>query len=177
MRDVAVAAGDRVPCANWPGARLYRYRGRLYAEADASCKAAVPDGEWAPGSVFHMGGLGALELVPGTGSGLSRERLPAAIQVTARASGEEFTPAGTRHRRPLRKWLQERGVLPWRRGQVPFLRSGPEIIAAGDLACGARFAAEPGEPSWVVVWRGRPQMTEEEVMNVKLDALDFHDPP
>ncbi len=173
MRDVAVAAGDRVPCTNWPGARLYRYRGRLYAEAEASCRATVPEGEWTPGTRFAMGELGVMELVPGTGVGLSRARLPAVIQVSARAAGEEFRPAGSPHRRPLRKLLQERGVLPWRRGQVPFLRAGGELIAAGDLAYGAGHAAAPGEPSWMVAWHGRPQFTENEAREVKLDALDF----
>ena len=173
MHDLAVAAGDRVPCANWPGARLYRYRGRLYAEADASCKATVPEGEWAPGSAFDLGGLGALELVPGTGMGLSQVRLPDAIRVTTRAAGELFQPAGSVHRRPLRKLLQEHGVLPWRRGQVPLLRSGGELVAIGNLAYSARYAALPGEPSWTVAWRGRPQLTESEATEVKLDALDI----
>ncbi len=172
MHDLDVAAPDRVPCSNWPGARLYRYRGRLYAEVDASCRATVPEGEWVPGTTYGLGVLGALELVAGTGVGLSRARLPAALQVTTRAEGEEFRPAGSQHRRPLRKWLQERGVLPWRRAQVPLLRSGREIVAVGDLAYGACYVAEPGEPSWTVAWHGRPPITETETTEVKLEAQD-----
>jgi tRNA(Ile)-lysidine synthase len=172
MHDLDVAAPDRVPCSNWPGARLYRYRGRLYAEVDASCRATVPAGDWAPGSAYGLGALGALELVAATGVGLSRSKLPAALHVTTRAEGEEFHPAGSQHRRPLRKWLQERGVLPWRRAQVPLIRSGREIVAIGDLAYGTRYVAEPGEPSWAVAWRGRPPITETETTEVKLEAQD-----
>ena len=172
MHDLAAAAEDRVPCANWPGVRTYRYRGRLYAEAEASCRATVPEGDWVQGSAFDLGPLGALELVPGTGVGLSRARLPGAIHVAARRDGEEFQPAGSRRHRTMRKLLQERGVLPWRRGQVPLLRAGSEILAVGDLAYGARWAAGPAEPSWTVAWRGRPQLTEHEATEVKLDAFD-----
>jgi tRNA(Ile)-lysidine synthase len=172
MHDLEVAAPDRVPCSNWPGARLYRYRGRLYAEVDASCRATVPEGEWVPGSAYGLGMLGTLELVAGTGVGLSRARLPAELRVATRAEGEEFHPAGSQHRRPLRKWLQERGALPWRRAQVPLLRSGREIVAVGDFAYGARYVAEPGEPSWTIAWRGRPPITETETTEVKLGAQD-----
>ncbi len=66
MRDMAIAAADRVPCTNWPGARLYRYRNRLYAEAEASCAARLEEGEWPQGSAFDLGELGTLELVPAT---------------------------------------------------------------------------------------------------------------
>ncbi len=172
MRDMAVAAADRVPCTNWPGARLYRYRNRLYAETEGSCASRLSVGEWLQGSMFDLGDLGTLELVPSTGRGLDRARLPASLEVTARATGERFVPAGTPHGRPLRKWLQERGVLPWRRAQVPILRAGGEIVAVGDIACAAGYAARPGEPSWTIAWHGRPEITATEVAEVKLDALD-----
>ena len=62
-------------------------------------------------------------------------------------------------------------MLPWRRAQVPLLRAGGRLVAIGDLAYAAGYAAEPGEPSWTVAWRGRPQLTESEATEVKLDAL------
>lgn len=172
MHDVAAAAPDRVPCTNWPGARLYRYRDRLYAEPEASCVARLGGGDWSPGRVLDLGELGELELVPATGAGLSRERCPVLLQVAMPGRGERLVPAGASHARPLRKWLQERGVLPWRRAQLPVVRCDGEIVAVGDLACAARYAARPGEPSWAVAWRGRPQLTESEALEVKLDAID-----
>jgi tRNA(Ile)-lysidine synthase len=172
MRDMSVAASDRVPCTNWPGARLYRYRNRLYAEPEASCAARLREGEWPQGSSFDLGELGTLEFVPAAGDGLDRARLPAVLEVTSRAQGEQFVPAGGTSGRPLRKWLQERGVLPWRRSQLPVVRSGREIVAVGDLACADRYAARPGQPSWAIAWRNRPQMTESEATEVKLEEFD-----
>ena len=171
MRDMVAAAADRVPCTNWPGVRLYRYRNRLYAEAEASCAARLKEGQWPQDSRFDLGALGTLELVPATGTGLDQARLPPALEVTTRAEGDEFVPVGATHGRPLRKWLQERGVLPWRRGQLPILRAGGQIVAVGDLACAAPYAARPGEPSLAVAWHGRPQFTETEAAEVKPDAI------
>jgi tRNA(Ile)-lysidine synthase len=75
-----------------------------------------------------------------------------------------FRPAGSRHRRDLRRWLQERGVLPWRRAALPVVMCGSELAAVADLVCDARFAAQPGEDAWQVVWHGRPPLTAQEVV-------------
>jgi tRNA(Ile)-lysidine synthetase-like protein len=85
--------------------------------------------------------------------------------VVGRAEGERFRPAGTAHRRPLRKWFQERGVLPWRRDGVPRVVANGEIVAIGDIAYGGTLAAAPGEPSWRIEWLGRPTLMESEATN------------
>ena len=165
LHDVTRSADDRVPCVNWPGARVYRYRGRLFGTAgDPEATGVPPGGAWQPGTVFDLGSLGRLELKAATGIGLSRARLPQELQVAWRAAGELFRPAGAGHRRPLRKWLQERGVLPWLRQRVPLVIAHGEIAAIGDLAYGHGFDAQPGEPSWVVAWQGRPALTEQEAL-------------
>jgi tRNA(Ile)-lysidine synthase len=165
LHDVSRSADDRVPCVNWPGARVYRYRGRLFSSAGGCDReGALPAGCWPAGRAFDLGASGTLELRPATGVGLSRSRLPQDLQVSSRTAGERFQPAGARHHRPLRKWLQERGVLPWLRHRVPLVVAGGEIVAIGDLAYGGGFDAEPGEPSWMVDWRGRPALTEEEAL-------------
>ena len=166
LRDVTRSADDRVPCVNWPGARVYRYRGRLFGTAGEHEAAGVPlGGTWHPGAVFDLGPLGSLELLAATGIGLSRARLPRELQVAWRTAGELFRPAGAMHRRPLRKWLQERGVLPWLRERVPLVIAQGEIAAIGDLAYGHGFDARPDEPSWTVAWQGRPALTEQEALD------------
>jgi tRNA(Ile)-lysidine synthase len=168
LQDVTRSADDRVPCVNWPGARVYRYRGRLHGTADAHETAGVPPGgTWHTGKVFDLGSFGSLELKAATGIGLSRARLPGELQVAWRSAGELFRPAGAGHRRPLRKWLQERGVLPWFRQRVPLVIAQGEIAAIGDLACADGFHAQPGEPSWVVAWHGRPPLTEQEALETR----------
>ncbi len=165
LQDVTRSAVDRVPCVNWPGARVYRYRGRLFGAADDDeARGVPPGGTWRLGTAFDLGSFGSLELKPATGIGLSRARLPQDLQVAWRAAGELFRPAGTGHRRPLRKWLQERGVLPWVRQRVPLVIAQGEIVAIGDLAYGHGLDAQPGEPSWVVAWQGRPALTEQEAL-------------
>lgn len=163
LGDTSKAAADRVPCVDWPGARVYRYRGRLFAVA-GQVAPSFRDGTWTIGTSFDLGSLGRLDLRPSTGLGLSRERLPSALRVVRRPQGARFRPSGGAHHRPLRKWLQERGVLPWQREALPLLEAGGEIVAIGDLAYGGALAAAPDEPSWVVDWTGRPVLTEAEAV-------------
>jgi tRNA(Ile)-lysidine synthase len=160
--DMLSAARERIPETHWPGASVHRYRDRLYAEPDVADAGAWLPGTWQPGETFDLGSAGRLELRPADGAGLARERLVLPLRVTRRAPGGTFRPAGSQHRRPLGKWLQERGVLPWRRELLPLLWSGDDLVAVGDLACGGPAAARDGEASWRIVWHGRPVLTEEE---------------
>ena len=162
--DMIEAADDRVPRVNWPGACVHRYRRHLYAIGQAEAAAAITGGDWLVGTAFDLGTLGRLELRPATGAGLRRDGLPPVLRVDSRTGGEVFRPAGSAHRRPLRKWLQERGVLPWRRDQLPLVRVGDQVVACGDIAYGASLAAGPGEPSWRIAWEGRPVLTEGEAL-------------
>ena len=160
--DVLAAADDRVPRVCWPGVVVHRYRERLYAAAASTGDRPWTPGAWRPGQAFDLGWLGKLELQLAQGDGLSRARLTGPLAVEPRPSGGSFRPAGSAHHRPLRKWLQERGVLPWLRSQLPIVTFGGEIVAIGDLACGGALAAAPGEDSWRIDWHGRPLLTEAE---------------
>jgi tRNA(Ile)-lysidine synthase len=162
QHDMLEAAGDRIPCVSWPGVRVYRYRNMIHAERPESHADELVPSEWTVGSQLDLGSLGRLELRYAVGRGLSQARLPADLHVRRRARGEMFRPAGSSVRRPLRKWLQERGVLPWWRDRLPLVVAGDEIVAIGDLGYGAAFCAAPGEPSWQIVWHGRPQLTVSE---------------
>jgi len=163
-RDVLAAAGDRVPRVCWPGVVVHRYRERLYAAAAPTQARPWSPGEWQPGQAFDLGWLGQLELRPAQSEGLSRARLTGPLAVEPRPSGGSFRPAGSAHHRPLRKWFQERGVLPWLRSQLPIVAFDGEIVAIGDLACGGALAAAPGEESWRITWHGRPPLTEAEMI-------------
>lgn len=161
--DMIRAAADRVPRVNWPGAEVHRYRGRLHAGVPLAAPAA-PRGSWRRGGVLDLGAIGRMELVAATGTGLSRVRLPETLHVRTRDPGGTFRPAGSTRRRPLRKWMQERGILPWMRPFVPLVFAGDEVVAIGDLAYGAACAASPGEASWRIVWHDRPILTEAEAV-------------
>jgi tRNA(Ile)-lysidine synthase len=163
LHDVGAAAADRVPCVNWPGARVHRYRGRLFADA-CDTPPDVREGVWPADRPYDLGASSRLELRASQGIGLSRARLPGELSVALRTEGESFRPAGASHRRPMRKWLQERGVLPWQRGRLPLVMAGGEVVAIGDLAYGGGLEAAPGEPSWMIAWIGRPVITESEAI-------------
>ena len=163
LHDVSAAAADRVPCVNWPGARVHRYRGRLFADA-GDTPPDVREGVWPADRPYDLGASSRLELRASQGIGLSRARLPGELSVALRTEGETFRPAGASHRRPMRKWLQERGVLPWQRGRLPLVMAGGEVVAIGDLAYGGGLVAAPGEPSWMIAWIGRPVITESEAI-------------
>lgn len=158
------AAGDRVPRVRWPGVVVHRYRERLYAVAAPTEPRPWSPGTWQPGQAFDLGWLGRLELRPARGEGLSRARLAGPLMVQPRPSGGSFRPAGSVHHRLLRKWFQERGVLPWLRSQLPIIAFDGEIVAIGDLACGGQLAAAPDEDSWRIAWPGRPPLTEAEMI-------------
>jgi len=160
--DMLAAGPDRIPESRWPGAVARRYRGRLHVAATSGHASSWQPGPWLPGTAFDLGALGWLELQAATGHGLSRERLSGVLTVVPRPSGAVFRPAGSPHRRELRKWLQEHGVLPWQRAALPCVCVGAEIVAVADLAYGGEFAVVPGEPSWRIVWHGRPTLTEGE---------------
>jgi len=164
LHDMTAAAADRIPVVDWPGAVVRRYRDRLYAEPARVTKFAQGAWRTADSRVWPLGAGASLELVSERGRGLSRERLPTELQVVARMDGAGFRAQGGAHRRPLRKWFQDRGVLPWRREALPLLCVADQIVAIADLSCAAEFAARPEEPSWCVRWHGRPPVTEAEVL-------------
>jgi len=175
LRDFRAARADRIPEASWPGAVVRRYRGRLHADprtpsgatgADRDIASRIEGPLRATGSARHeWAGGSSLEFVASSGDGLSRERLPARLTVRRRQGGESFRPAGGAHRRELRTWLQEHGVLPWRREDLPLLFDAAErLVAVADLACAEDFVARPGEPSWRIVWHGRGAVTESDAV-------------
>jgi tRNA(Ile)-lysidine synthase len=162
LHDSDRAAADRVPVTRWPGARVHRYRAHLYAEPSAWAEPRV--GACEPGTPYDLGSGQTLEWRAATGLGLSRRRLAAPVEIALRVGGERIRPAGSAHTRTLRKWLQERGVVPWRRDSLPLVVSGGRLAAIGDLVCLQEFAAQPGEPSWQLAWQGRPLLLEAEFL-------------
>jgi tRNA(Ile)-lysidine synthase len=170
-RDMLAAAADRLPETRWPGAVVRRYRGRLHA--DPTPPTALRLGEtgsvpWRPGETLDLGALGRLELRPSRSRGLRRSAVDGPLVVGTRPTGGLFRPSGSAHRRELRKWLQDQGVLPWMRGSLPVVIAEAEIVAVGDLGYGGTLAAAPGEESWLIEWHGRPLLTEGEAIATRL---------
>ena len=164
LRDAQFAAGDRVPVTRWPGAAVYRYRGRLFAVSAADTRHAAASASVRPGERCALGAGMYLDWKSGTGDGLIRARLPAQVTVQGRSGGERFHEAGKPHSHPLRKWLQERGVVPWQRATIPLVLVCGRLAAVGHIAVANEFAATPGEASWQLEWRQRPLIFESEFL-------------
>ncbi|MFI8718541.1 tRNA lysidine(34) synthetase TilS [Stenotrophomonas sp. NPDC077464] len=129
-RDVLPATQDADAQFAWQGVRIRRWRGHLYllpmalalpldwrVNWDGSTPLALPDG-------------GELAL-------LGRRRLPEPVQVSARRGGERIQLPGRSHTHALKDLLQQRGLPPWQRRQLPLLYAGDALLAAGDRVIGA----------------------------------------
>jgi tRNA(Ile)-lysidine synthase len=165
LRDVERAAPDRVPVTRWPGAAVYRYRGGLFAVSDSELRLAPASGTVRTGDRVELGAGMTLEWRSAVGAGLSRARLPSTVTIAARAGGERFHEARNPHSQVLRKWLQQRGVVPWQRTTIPLVRAADRVAAVGDLAYASEFAAAADEPSWQLVWTERPRIFADEFLS------------
>src|SRR5690606_11734360 len=136
------AGPDRAPVLEWDGVRLRRYRNRLLLDTatpplepqiwDLQRPLPLPDGE--------------LRVEPAFGAGLRQALRGRHVEVRFRTGGERCRPAGSRHRRSLKKLLQEHGVPPWERQRLPLIYIDGELAAVADLWVCEGFQAAPGEP-------------------------------
>ena len=82
-------------------------------------------------------GVVVIELTEGKallpdGSYLSVSGTHSDLVVKFRKGGERSKPQGRKHSQMLKKLLQEYGIPPWLRYQVPLIFSGEDLIAVGD---------------------------------------------
>lgn len=156
---LTVTRADAGTLVSWPGAEARVYRDHLYLQAPLS---ALPANcgrtTIAPGRAIDCG-AGYLSLEAGTDAGLPDEWARLGVELRFRAGGERFKPLGAAHERPLKKWLQEAGVVPWMRPRIPLLVKDDVILAVGDIWIGdaLKGAARRG-PTWRVRWSGHPRL-------------------
>lgn len=119
------AAHDADAQFAWQGARIRRWRGELHLLSatlalpphwsvhwDGRVPLALPDG-------------GLLEL-------LGAPALANPLQIHARRGGERIQLPGRRHSHALKDLLQQHGLPPWQRRQLPLLFDDGVLVAAGD---------------------------------------------
>ncbi|MFT6914306.1 MAG: tRNA(Ile)-lysidine synthase [Motiliproteus sp.] len=98
---------------------------------------------WLPG--------GRLQSEPVIGSGLALPEM-GLLQVSLRRGGERIRLQGRTGSRSLKKLLQERGVAPWQRSQLPLLYAGERLLAVADLWLAEGCLAAPGQPGIQLRW-------------------------
>jgi tRNA(Ile)-lysidine synthase len=140
----------------WPGGEARVYRNCLYLFKP------LPVGS---GSHFRTeivthngwsGPEGRIGFEPIDGPGLPQSWLEAGLTLRFRVGGERFQPLNRATSLPLKRWLQEAGVLPWMRGRIPLLFLRGRLVAVADLMVDDAVRSAPAEPRWRVSWTEHP---------------------
>ncbi|MEM1173483.1 MAG: tRNA lysidine(34) synthetase TilS [Pseudomonadota bacterium] len=152
LTELLPARDDAQPLVAWSGAEARRYRNELFLSA-AMTQQRPAGGELAPGGVLDLGVLGQLRAERDAPTGVSPDLADTGFRVDFRVGGEELQPDDADHQRPLKKLLQEAGVLPWMRRNIPLLYCGEQLVAVGDLWIERSAVAEPGV---AIHWENRP---------------------
>lgn len=152
VTDLIPARGDAQPVVQWTGAEIRRYRDQVYV---LPVRASVePPATAVSADKIELGaGMGHIDLEAGAAQGLAESVVARGLELRFRQGGEEIRPIGQSHTKKLKKLLQEEGIVPWMRDQLPLLYSGNELVAVADLWIAASAAAEPGT---ALHWKNRP---------------------
>ena len=149
---------DAEPLAAWPGTRIRRYRDSLFAYSENAdpgdvTVTAVPWDTAASGHALDLGAVrGYVRLVPVSGAGLDAAALVSGVEVRGRSGGEQLRVRPDGPTRDLKKLLQEDGVLPWMRTNIPLIYVGGSLAAVGDLWLNRAHPAVVGSGGLATEW-------------------------
>lgn len=143
MRDLVPARRDATPCIEWHGGELRRHRNVLYwlAQPPRVLREVL---SWRVEQPLALPG-GVLQARVARGAGVRAARVGGVLTVRGRQGGERIRPAGARHSLSVKRLLQEAGLPPWERPQLPLILDGDVLLVVADLAIAADAAAGPGE--------------------------------
>jgi tRNA(Ile)-lysidine synthase len=144
--DLLEARSDAEACFAWQRAAVTRWRDLLHAGPQ---RAALPSDwrtQWDGTYPAALPGGGLLRL-----DGF--DALPSPCVLHARNGGERITLPGRDHSHSLKHVLQDLGIPPWQRSQLPLLSGGDgELLAIGDLAYAGSFDQWLREHRARLVW-------------------------
>ena len=119
---------------NWGTSELRSYRGLLRL-ARPLPPLRLTARRWNAATPLPLAGGGRLQVESATA-------IATDWQVSSRCGGERLRLPGRRHTSAVKKCLQELGVPPWEREQLPLLwQADGELLAAGDLLISAPLEA------------------------------------
>lgn len=158
LRQAMAAAPDATPLVRWPGAAAFRHRGRLRLVAGSALEVPEGEREWPdPLRPLDLGaGLGRLSLEWTMLGGLDPQALgELPWRVAWRSGGERIRLPGGRHRRPLKKLLNEAGVASWLRSRIPLVEIGGSLAAVGSRWVASEWWTPPGNKALRIRWQER----------------------
>lgn len=137
------------------GGVVRRYRDHAWW-GEAAGEAPGGSRDWEPPAPFDWPEAGLHWSVRETvGMGLAQERLRGhRLSVRFREAGARAFIGGRGHR-PVKKLLQELGVPPWRRAQLPLLWDGENLVAVAGIWIAPAYRARDGEPGWLIEDKGQ----------------------
>lgn len=142
----------------WPGAEARIYRHHLYLLAPAGGRDRPEPGRLDIGSGWRFA-QGELHLTAAETYGIPDRWARAGLDVVFRAGGERFRPRGSRHRKSLKRWFQEAGIVPWMRGAVPLLFHEERLVAVADICLADDLPQSSDDaPFWRPVWSGHARL-------------------
>ncbi len=157
-----VERADARTRVDWPGAQARIWRGRLYLGAPLPTSAPGYNGTLALQQPWQ-GPEGRVRLLPAGADethGLPDSLVRGGLSLRFRRGGERFRPYGSAHHRPLKKWLQDSGVLPWMRDRIPLIYAEERLVAVAGLAISAQDAVPAGaQRTWTVHFDDHPPLT------------------
>lgn len=142
QRELVSSRHDATPLIAWRGGELRRHRRTLYWLA-APARPLTMSHRWQPHTPLRLPG-GELRARAVIGEGLAATLAADGLLVRPRAGGERLKPRGRAHTLPVKQLLQEAGVPPWQRAQLPLIWQADRLVAVADLAVAAECAAAPG---------------------------------
>lgn len=143
-------AAPSVKVANW---QVRRFQQRLYLTG--SIVNTMPEELiWRGEKVFVLPDGRRLEFTPGYKRGESNEILlniaqEDSVAVCFARLNDRFTPAGSRHSKPLKQWLKLWRVPPWQRSQLPLIYLNQRLVAVLGLEGPELADTEGNKPGWL----------------------------
>jgi tRNA(Ile)-lysidine synthase len=129
---------------------IRRYRGHAYVERN-SHEQALPVIWQGEKSLAWAGGT--LVFRQASGAGIALARLgDAQLTIKSREGGERFRPHPKRPLRTLKHLLQEAGIPPSRREQLPLVYAGNTLVAVPGIGVAVPYQAQQGEAGLQVTW-------------------------
>ena len=148
--EVIWAGEDAEPLLCWPGVEARRYRDALCIMPPLSDLDVTCSHDWDMRTALELPGLGRLQAQTITAArgeaAVACDRLPAGpLRVGFRRGGERLCLPGRQGHHALKKLFQEAGIPPWRRGRLPLLFAGEQLMAVVGLWVDCAFAAREGQ--------------------------------
>ena len=141
-RDLLGEVRGQAPAFAWRDAAVRRWRDLLWAGTPTPGLPADYRVSWRGDAPLALPGGGSLRFCGQTDAHAPGAAAVPPFAVHARSGGERIRLPGRRHGHALKHVLQDLGVPPWIRAQLPLLSDAEgRLLAAGDLAFSAEFDA------------------------------------